>query len=885
MFEAGTSEDELEAKSQERRERGKSITGKIFNVREDLMTRLRGDAPPEERLDKLREDKRRIGVRSEKKGVDEERLRHFYPEGKSIPQQPYLYTVDSQKEVRQAVRELSELEGVTIVEPNRTVRARAVPNDAFYSDMWSLTQIQMEDAWDVAGTSPTKVAVIDSGVNYNHEDLPIDIERGNDYINDDSEPMDDNGHGTHVAGTIGAIWNNATGISGINPQVDLLAIKVLDADGNGDLYGVVYGIIDAINADADVINLSLGGEGTCPEPLQWALDVANTYGVSVVGAAGQDVDTPPNLDEVDDFPSSCDNIIVVGATGPTDERASYSGYGADIDIAAPGGDHTLCPSDATCMVLSTGLSDTAYSLSVGTSMATPHVAGVISLMKGMNAGMTPAQILTILQDTADTITTDFPIGKRLNAREALLAVQALPTTTVTPTPTPPWTTVTKTITWTTDVPATSRITYGLASSYGYFQETYSFLTSHSLTLSNLIPCTRYYYKTMSRKEEDWEVIEGSPETFLTDGCQSDVTPDKSSYVTLLGATGGNAMHNDTDDRWIMAIFPTGFTNMTQGYIQMNQFPISAFSSGSLPTGYSVIASQAYQIRAYTNPTTLQTSFPDPVTISIGYDADSMTGINTDTLVIKHGNGSAWTDLTGCVTDTNLRRVTCQTDSFSYFALFGQAGTASATPTPTPSSGESANTPTPVPSGAQTAGAFTVCTAPAPAGAPDLFQIDRAGSEATLYFAPAKPPLTYYYIAYGLDGNAERFGMQFSSTETGGVLKHTIKSLDPDLSYYFKVRGGNTCMPGPWSNVRGSILGATSSGSSGSSSTTVSARDGSGTETARSGGSSATSGKKESVVTWEQQQGNKDVTKLPDAGGGLVGISLVSVAIVLLGLFM
>ncbi len=267
---------------------------------------------------------------------------------------------------------------------------------------------------------------------------------GYNFVSNDDFPFDGQSHGTHVAGTIGAITNNNNGIAGINWDVSFLAIKVLDDSGSGSTSDVLQGIYYAADNGAKVINLSLGGyvgPGGCQQhdpATQTAINYAVQKGVVVVVAAGNDDDDTSFY-----TPASCNGSLVVGATGPTDQRSYYSNYGQRVDIAAPGGDSKYCSDQSSCLIYSTVL-DNSYAYYQGTSMATPHVVGAVALMLAKNPTLSPAQIKLVLKSSADSISTDKLVGKRLNVYAALQAVNApplptptlIPTATLIPTPTP-----------------------------------------------------------------------------------------------------------------------------------------------------------------------------------------------------------------------------------------------------------------------------------------------------------------------------------------------------------------------------------------------------------------------------------------------------------------
>lgn len=245
---------------------------------------------------------------------------------------------------------------------------------------------------------------------------------GYNFVENNNNPIDRLGHGTHVAGTIGASVNNGIGISGINWDASLMAIKVLNDSGSGTTSNVAKGIVFASDNRANIINMSLGGTFPCSQSqtYQTAIDYANARGVVVIVAAGNN-----NMDAANYSPASCQHVLAVAAIGPTDKRAYYSNYGPVVDVAAPGGDKMIC-NDVSCLIKSTYL-DNLYTLLQGTSMATPHVSGVVGLMLATKPNLSPEEAEAILVESGDALTTDKPIGKLVNAHAALVRLMPTPT--------------------------------------------------------------------------------------------------------------------------------------------------------------------------------------------------------------------------------------------------------------------------------------------------------------------------------------------------------------------------------------------------------------------------------------------------------------------------
>ena len=331
-----------------------------------------------------------------------------------------------------AIKALRSEKNVEYAEPNYIRRINFTPNDEFYERQWHYRYINVPDAWDITTGDPSVVvAVVDTGVLLGHPDLQGNVANGYDFIADVSNANDGDGidpdpddpgddcvdgedssfHGTHVAGTIGANTNNQTGVAGIAGGATIMPVRVLGCVG-GYSYDIAQGVLYAaglendagviVDDPADIINLSLGGTGYS----QFSQDVYSAVrdsGVIVVAAAGNDASNLPH------YPSGYDGVISVSATGADGNRAGYSNFGAEIDVAAPGGASTpdvdndgfpdhVYSTDGEEVV--DGPIDFTYEYKTGTSMATPHVAGVLALMKSVNPAITPADIdaLLIRQD-------------------------------------------------------------------------------------------------------------------------------------------------------------------------------------------------------------------------------------------------------------------------------------------------------------------------------------------------------------------------------------------------------------------------------------------------------------------------------------------------------
>jgi|SRR5215217_5099100 len=325
--------------------------------------------------------------------------------------------------------EYAELNGVATVSVD--------PNDYYYANnyasakhgdvhQWGWKKIQADQAWDkTKGSSSVRVAVVDSGIDTSHPDLPKVTLRKDYYTTNNAE--DDHGHGTHVAGTLGASTNNYVsdaangGVAGTNWNVELMAVKALNKDGSGSYANIADGILWAANNGAKVINLSLGGTYNSTT-LSNAVDRAWRKGAVLACAAGNSNTSTKH------YPAAYTNCIAVGATDESDQRASFSNYGTGwVDIGAPGYHILSTLPNTTVSLNGSGYKQTYDSLN-GTSMATPHVAGVAGLVwaaknsSGANICSSNSCVRNQIESKADQVSglvTNWPDGRRLNALKSV----------------------------------------------------------------------------------------------------------------------------------------------------------------------------------------------------------------------------------------------------------------------------------------------------------------------------------------------------------------------------------------------------------------------------------------------------------------------------------
>lgn len=375
-----------------------------------------------------------------------------YPENKLIDEKIkarginriFTVKIGAGNDVLEAVKKLKNNPNIEYAEPNYIVNTfETIPNDVSFPELWGMhntgqdggtadADIDAVEAWDAAtGSDDIVVAVIDTGIDYNHPDLAqniwnnpseiagdgidndgngfIDDIHGWDFYNSDSDPMDDRYHGTHCAGTIGAEGNNGIGVAGVNWNVKMMPVKFLGADGSGTTEAAVQSVIYAAAMGADIMNNSWGG-GDYSQALFDAISLANDMDILFVAAAGN---LTSNNDLIDNYPSNygVPNVIAVAATDNNDTLAFFSSYGlATVDLSAPG-----------VMIYSTVLNG-GYAYLSGTSMATPHVSGVAGLIKSKYPNDDVSRIKSRIlnnTDAAPSLAGKTVTGGRLNAFAAL----------------------------------------------------------------------------------------------------------------------------------------------------------------------------------------------------------------------------------------------------------------------------------------------------------------------------------------------------------------------------------------------------------------------------------------------------------------------------------
>jgi len=319
-----------------------------------------------------------------------------------------ILTIDRNGVTSAEIGSISQLDGVVQISSEAKVKAAFSPNDPYLSYQWGLSAIHAQQAWDITtGKHTVVVAVLDTGIDWNHPDIGPNMwndsngYHGYNFIDGNRIPMDDNinsydkngnwipntytYHGTHVAGVVGAVIDNGIGIAGM-AQVRLMAVKVMNDSGEGTDATVASGIRWAVDNGADIITMSLGVDGMSLT-LGSAVQYASNHGVVEVAAAGNSGSSFVS------YPAAYPSVIAVGAVDQQSRRASFSNFGTELDLMAPG-----------VQIWSTQGSDSYQYLS-GTSTAAPYVAGVAALMLSANPSLTAVDVGMYLNSTATDLTT------------------------------------------------------------------------------------------------------------------------------------------------------------------------------------------------------------------------------------------------------------------------------------------------------------------------------------------------------------------------------------------------------------------------------------------------------------------------------------------------
>ena len=359
------------------------------------------------------------------------------------------HVITANKRTAGLLAALQALGVVEYAEPDTQMYALSTPNDPSYPQQWHYFEatggLRLPGAWDLATGTGAVVAVLDTGRTA-HPDLDANMLAGYDFISSSTAARDGNGrdsnpqdqgdwylagecgqatgansswHGTHTAGTVAAIGNNNLGVTGVAYTAKILPVRVLGKCGgtSSDIADAIVwasgGSVNGVPANpnpARVINLSLGGSGSCSQTYRRAIQSANNRGTTVVVSAGNS-----NANASGFQPANCAGVITVAALDRDGNRAFYSNFGATVEISAPGGEVRLetdppgtrsTPQNGVLSTLNDGTTtpgNPSYFTYMGTSMAAPHIAGLVALMLSKHPGLTPAQVLSAIQSHARPI--------------------------------------------------------------------------------------------------------------------------------------------------------------------------------------------------------------------------------------------------------------------------------------------------------------------------------------------------------------------------------------------------------------------------------------------------------------------------------------------------
>lgn len=354
----------------------------------------------------------------------------------------FLFRIPAGQTVEEIRFALERNPDVEFVEPDYALWITETPNDPHFKNQYALNNTGQEigtggpkgkskadiraiTAWDeTKGLADTVIGVIDTGVDLLHPDIKNKIlSPGRDFANDDFDATDDNGHGTHVAGIAAAETNNGVGVAGVAWNCKILPVKATDEEGNGYYSWMIDGIIWAVDNGADVINISLGGDAAATS-LRDALKYAYDKGVVITASAGNDGGSVS-------YPAAYDTYcLAVAATDYNDNRVSWSNFGSQVDVAAPG--ERVLSLVPTWYPEKIWRDPTAipYGYGSGTSMAAPHVAGLAALIKSLKPWLKADQIMNIIRYSADDVNSSERKGKddyigygRINMEKALVPVK------------------------------------------------------------------------------------------------------------------------------------------------------------------------------------------------------------------------------------------------------------------------------------------------------------------------------------------------------------------------------------------------------------------------------------------------------------------------------
>lgn len=383
---------------------GEDNEGTSHYYKYEVVVRFRNQ-PSNAELERMKKDihctsMRKVGYTYvfKSKSLDSGRLENYFSQFNPLYIEPhYLYMTNDEK---RADGTPTSLNANTLPSRNtqqttgpsdmpyrpRAAAATEEPNDALYKPyQWDFPLTKTNAGWSITkGSSDVIIAVVDTGIDLNHKDLKDKLTKGYNAINPGQQPTDDVGHGTHVAGVIGATTNNKEGIAGMTWYNPIMPVKVLDNTGAGTSYSVAEGIIWATDNGAKVINLSLGNyaQGAF---LHDAVKYANDHDVVIVAATGNDNTAQPG------YPAAYPEVFAVSATNQDLSKAPYSNYGDYVDVVAPG------------TTIASSYPNNQYAALSGTSMASPHVAALAGLIRSVNPALRNTDVYAIMRESVEDL--------------------------------------------------------------------------------------------------------------------------------------------------------------------------------------------------------------------------------------------------------------------------------------------------------------------------------------------------------------------------------------------------------------------------------------------------------------------------------------------------
>lgn len=343
-------------------------------------------------------------------------------------------------------------------------------------------------------------------------------------------------------------------------------------------------------------------------------------------------------------------------------------------------------------------------------------------------------------------------------------------------------TTSATISWTTSYIRSSQVEYGLTTSYGTntsVSNTSPMTTAHSVSLPGLLPCVRYHYRVKSA-DTLGAVTTGSDGTFTTQGCTGSATIRDTAEASIPSATGGSTSLLQSG-KGIQVSAPAGFTG-SDAVVQIKSVePRATLGTTQTPQNRHLVGDYLYDLKALTGVGTAVTTFAQNLSITLTYSDESVVGQDENSLRIHRWDGSSWYELSNCSVDTSTNTVTCSTGGFSIFGLFGNLI----------SSGSGSS---------QSSQSSTECRESVGNQAPWLYgAVPRDESSIVVYFTKASDPVDRYALLYGPSEDKERYGAPELALPLSSQMSYAVTNLQANTTYFFKVRGGNGCKPGSWSN--------------------------------------------------------------------------------------